>query len=161
MLAVAAMLAPLGASASDARFGYLLPSVRNVQLANIPQRDRYAKGIAESIAAAASITAVPIPAHAPGGLDLQMLCKSLNLAGVIDPYVGWTANDDAVTAQASAVVMDCNGKQFFLDQASDVANRDAKLTVDEQSDARMAAASSKLAKRFVTPRTWQVPSRRT
>jgi hypothetical protein len=79
----------------------------------IPRRDRYPKAIAESMATAASITAIAIPAHTPSGLDLQALCKSMNLAGVIDPYVGWMANEDTVSAQALAFVLDCHG-QYLL-----------------------------------------------
>jgi hypothetical protein len=149
LLAYAVTLTQSSAATSAGRFGYLLPSVRNVQLANIPQRDRYAKGIAESIAAAGSITAVAIPKHTASGLDLQALCKAMDLVGFIDPYVGWMANEDTVSAQATANVMDCHGKPFYSGQASDVAKFDAGASTEPQVDARMILATARLTTRFV------------
>ena len=137
-----AIAAPAG------HFGYLLPSVRNVQLPEIPRRDRYVKAIAEHLAAATSLTIVALPAHAPSGLDLQALCTSMGLVGVIDPYVGWNADSDSVSVQATAVVMDCNGKQFYLGKGSDVAARNAAIPEETQVDAQMAVATERLAQRF-------------
>jgi hypothetical protein len=127
----------------------LLPSVRNVQAVDIAQRDRYAKDVAESMATAASITAIAISAHTPSGLDLQALCKSMDLAGVIDPYVGWMANEDTVSARAQAFVLDCHGNIFYQGEGSDVGAVDSKVAGESQVDARMAVATERLAQRFV------------
>jgi len=51
-------------------------------------------------------------------LDLQALCKSMDLVGFIDPHVGWMDDDDTVSAEAQAAVVDCHGNQFYQGQAS-------------------------------------------
>jgi hypothetical protein len=101
------------------------------------------------VAEAAAITAVAIPAHTPTGLDLQALCKSMNLAGVLDPFVGWTENDDTISAQGQVLVLDCHGTVFFQSQASDAGATDPNLAKDAQVDARMATTAKRLAERFV------------
>jgi len=150
LLASAFTFSHAASAEPEGRFGYLLPSVRNVQANDIPRRDRYAKAIAESMATAASITAVAIPAHTPSGLDIQALCKSMDLAGVIDPYVGWMANEDTVSARAQAFVLDCHGTVFYQGDGSDVGAIDSKLASEPQVDARMTVATERLAQRFVT-----------
>lgn len=136
------------AAAPKNRFGVILPSLRHVKADDVPRRDRYAGAIAQSIASAASIDAVAIPPNPPSGLDLQALCKSLDLDGVIDPYVGWRANEDTVSATAQVFVLDCHGTAFFQGEGSDVAAVDSKAGIEPQVDARMAAATKRVAQRF-------------
>ena len=142
--------ASAGSNPAAGRFGFIAPSVRGATFPDVTRRDRYAETIARAIAATASFTIVTIPPHSSTGLDLQALCKSMNIVGIVEPYVGWQNTATDATATAMAVVTDCHGAEFFRGQALDAGKADSAASNDAQIDARMTAAATRLGQAFTT-----------